>query len=832
MGDNNDVKFTMKYLLPIFLLSIGSLGSYAQQDNLVKKYKITGRVTDSLSKQPIEYATINVFPEGSTKPIDGASTDKTGFFSIGGLAGGKYKIVFGFIGYITKTKTNILLEANQPTVDLGNTVLQNGVQSLENVTVTAKKSLVENRIDKLVYNAEKDITSQGGVATDILRKVPMISVDVNGNVELQGSTNIQVLINGKPSTIFGTNLADALQAIPSSQIKSIEVITSPGARYDAEGTGGIINIILKDNKSKGVNGTVTLSTGTRLENGSADLTVRNGSFGMNASLSGNAQIKGTTLNSLDRSSTDSNNNSSRLIQDGQSSLSRNNYKALTGFDWSVTKQDVITGSISYNHYEVNTDGYVGQNQTFHIVSPSPARDSIVNTLRNVSSPFLFHSVDSYLDYKKKFRKEGEEFAISVQSSVGRSNSSYDQIQQYTTNGKLFAGARGSNAVSNKETILQSDYTLPLQNESKLELGAKATLSRVTGNAEFYGFNPVSSNYKFDSSQVNNFTYDRNVYAIYSTVTFKLFSNYDVKLGGRFERTTINADFSAGKTVIPSYNFFMPTATISRTFENKQTIKLSYSRRIQRPGYRSLNPFLDASDPTNISTGNPGLVPELVHYGEFVYSKSFDNGGSLVASLYSRYSTEDLQGYIYYYPTLKVGDSLYHNVAVNTTENVGIQNVAGLNIYGNAPINAKLTLRGSLVFYDLYIKNLLLPNNTANSINYRTNLSATYQFTDDLIGEFFGNFRSPSREIQGSSTTFITYSFAFKKMIWKKKGSIGFTTTNPFNRYVDLQSNLTGQNFNLIGHRKIPFQSFGISFFYKFGKLEFQKPKADDNPENN
>ncbi len=824
----------MRYMALIVSFSFLGFTSYAQQNNPINPGKISGRVIDSLSQKPIEYATITVFLKGITKPVNGGTSDNKGFFLIENLTVEKYSITIGFVGYKTKTINNISISANQSVIDLGNITLKGKAEILAEITVTARKPLVENHIDRLVYNVERDITSQGGVATDVLKKIPMVSVDVDGNVELQGSTSIQFLINGKPSTIFGNSLPEVLQAIPASQIKSIEVITSPGAKYDAEGTGGIINIILKESKTKGINGTVTLSAGSRLENGSANLNVRNGSFGLNASVSGNAQITSTTMNSLSRSSIDSNGNTELLTQDGQSSLRRKSYKGQLGFDWDITKMDNISGSASYNHYENNTSGYSNQQLTITPASPPGGMDSALNTLRNVSTYFNFHSIDCYLDYKKKFRKDGQELDISFQSSIGTNNSSYDQNQSYPTNNNtLFAGANGANLLNDHETIVQADYVQPIKNDAKLELGAKSTFSRIIGSSTFYGLNTSSGKYEFDSSQINNFTYNRDIYALYSTISFKVFKSYDIKLGGRFERTVINAYFPASpSTVIPSYNFFMPTVTISKALENDQTIKLSYSRRIQRPSYRSLNPYLDASDPTNINVGNPDLKPELVHYGEFAYTKSFGNGGSFVASIYSRYSTQDLQGYTYYYPSLKIGDSLYANVAVNSEENVGIQNVGGLNFYGNAPVTPKLTLRGSISFYDLYIKNELLANSTTNSINYRTNLNASYQYNSDLIFEFFGNFRSPSHEIQGSSTAFITYNFAFKKMIWKKKGSIGFTTTNPFNKYVDLKTRLTGQNFSLINDRKIPYRSFGISFFYKFGKLEFKKPKDEVNSEDN
>src|ERR1700730_11137796 len=209
------------------------------------------------------------------------------------------------IGYALNKTDSIIVSTEKPIVSLGTITLSSSAQTLQNVTVTSSRPIIENKIDKMVYNVERDITSQGGVATDVLRKVPQVFVDVDGNVELQGSSSIRFLINGKPSTMFGNSVADALQSIPASQIQSIEVITSPGAKYDAQGTGGIINIILKKSNVRGINGNVNVSAGTRLENGSFNLNYRHNKFGMNAYLSGNAQLRSTTLNYLSRTSTDS-----------------------------------------------------------------------------------------------------------------------------------------------------------------------------------------------------------------------------------------------------------------------------------------------------------------------------------------------------------------------------------------------------------------------------------------------------------------------------------------------------------------------------------------------
>jgi ferric enterobactin receptor len=236
--------------------------------------------------------------------------------------------------------------------------------------------------------------------------------------------------------------------------------------------------------------------------------------------------------------------------------------------------------------------------------------------------------------------------------------------------------------------------------------------------------------------------------------------------------------------------------------------------------------VNALDPKNISTGNPNLQPELGDIAELGYSRNFEKGASVNVNLFYRGSRHDIQPYIVYYPSYMIGDSVYSNVSVNTYENIGTEHQFGLSLYGSLPVGDKFTLRSNLTLFDKYIINRFVSNTSANSFNYRFNLNASYQATKTLVAEFFGSFNSPRNEVQGKYPSFTTYNVAFRKLIWNKKGSIGFTTTNPFNKYVNQETEVIGQQFVLNSNRKIPFRSFGISFSWKFGKLEFKKDKED------
>jgi outer membrane receptor for monomeric catechols len=275
----------MKPTLTI-LLAVLTLSVFGQNDNN-SGGEITGRVIDSLTNMPVEYATIGLFTQNENKVVNGTTSDSTGVFKMSGVKEGSYKMVIEFIGYKKSEKNNVVVSKEKQDINIGDVKIAASQTLLKEVTIAAEKNIIENRIDKTIYNVDKDVTSQTGVAADVLQKVPQVSVDVDGNVELQGSSNIRFLINGKPSTLYGNSITDVLHSIPASQVKSIEVITSPGAKYDAEGTGGIINIILKKSTAQEINGNVSISAGTRLENGSFNLNVRKGKIGIHAFVSGN-----------------------------------------------------------------------------------------------------------------------------------------------------------------------------------------------------------------------------------------------------------------------------------------------------------------------------------------------------------------------------------------------------------------------------------------------------------------------------------------------------------------------------------------------------------------
>jgi ferric enterobactin receptor len=808
--------FTIIIFLLVFKISS------AQTKTSSGNGQITGKITDANTKIPVDYATITLFKQGTTSALNGTVTDSKGIFGIKNLPVGEYEVAVDFIGYQRKSISHIVISGSVVNVSLGLIMINSVQKQLKGVTVTGTAATVENKIDKLVYNASSDLTAQGGVAIDVLKKVPMVSVDVDGNVELQGNANIRFLINGKPSSIFGANLADALQSIPASQIKSIEVITSPGAKYDASGTGGIINIILKDSKIQGFNGSVSLSAGTRQENGSINLNVRKGSLGINAYLSGNAQVNTRTLTTNDRLSyNNARDTATQLLQKGNSATKRSGYNTGLSVNWSITPKDDITAALGFNHFGNRNSGLTYQQQTMQQV-PGQNTFSDLLSLRNSNSQFNARAVDYSLAYKKTFKKEDQELDILFTNSDGRNTSSFFQQQNYSSARYPATGSQSNNPGKDREINISVDYVHPFGKKFVIETGAKGIFEKISNNVATDTL--AGGDFVPNANQTYGFDYSRQIYAYYLSAQFSLIKGFiDGKAGLRDEFTTATADFPG--TTLPDYNTLAPSVVISHKLSETQTVKLSYNYRIERPDYGDLNPFYNISDPHNISVGNPNLKTEIGRNFELGYNKSFVKGANIYAGVFSRYNTNDIQAYTTQYSTLNIGGTSYTNVFLIQRDNIGTEHTAGVNLYGSVPVTTKFNLRSNVFFGDRVTKSPINP--TVRGITYRINLNASYNFEHDFIAEAFGNYNSSQRTIQGNRPAFAFYNIALRKQLYNKKASIGLTAANPFNKYVNQRAVTMSSSFYQTNLRQVQLQSFGISLSYKFGKLEFKKEKEDN-----
>ena len=776
---------------------------------------ISGNVIDAGSRKPVEYVTVTL-TDTAGKVVNGITTGADGKFSLTGLRSGHYTLQLESVAYEKYSITAIHITPDKKEIRLGSISLTSLSKTLGGVTVTSKAKLIENRIDKIVYNAANDITSQGGVATDVLKKVPQVSVDLDGNVELQGSSSIRFLINGKPSAVFGSNLADVLSSIPASQIKSIEAITSPGAKYDAQGTGGIINIILKDSKVKGMNGSVSGSLGTRAENGSVNLNARNKNIGVNVFFSGNAQLRSHTPNTYTRTAPDI-----ELLQAGYSEFTRSGYHTGAGVDWDLSTKQNISANISFGRYGNDGYGITDQQQT---TGTGPAAEQL-HSERYSSSHSYTPSTEWSFSYKRKLRKEGEELSLQYDDAIALPRSGYLQYQTYKGEASPFAGSKSESPGRDRETEMMLDYTLPVNETTELETGFKTVIQDIHSNANVLPYHSSTGDYLPDPLQSYILNYHRNVYAVYVAASFAIGECLNIKAGLRYENTRSSIDFPG--TVIRPYNTWAPSVILSHKFSNDNTIKISYSKRIERPDYGDLNPFINLADPYNINTGNPALLPEIGNNFELGYNHQLPGGGSLYISAFARLNSDNILSYVNFFPDYQVGDSIYHNVSVSSRANLGREDRMGLNISGMWPVTRKFTIRTNMFGSSLKFINSLKSNEIIRGLDARVNANLTYEFNQKLVAESFLSYRSSGVTVQGKRPSFFVYTFAMRQFIANKKASIGLTATNPFNHYTKQITTTRNDAFSAGNIRWQPYQSFGISFTYKFGKLEFKKQKEED-----
>ncbi|HTS45414.1 MAG TPA: TonB-dependent receptor [Puia sp.] len=794
---------------------------------------IKGTVIDSVSSQGIAYTSVTVFLEGSKKPLTGTTTNDKGFFRLDSLATGNYRIEIDFIGYKSKVLDKIIISAKHPVVNLEKIRLSGNSQMLADVTVTGQKNLVENKIDKLIFNAEKDITSQTGVATDILKKVPQVSVDVDGNVELQGSTDIRFLINGKPSTIFGSNIVDVLQSIPANQIKSIEVITNPGAKYDAQGTGGIINIILKHNTLQGINGNISLTAGTIVQNGSINVNARKGKFGLNAFVNGNARLMTTTTNSFQRVSSDTAAKTNVLLQqDGSTDFTRHGFQSGLGFDWTPNDKNSLSGGLNYHNFGNRSNGTI--NQSEQTQDDAGGIFSAINSINNTNSKFRQYSFDPSLNYKHNFKNKEQQLEVGIDGSFAHNLIKSGSDQYLQPQDSLIYGTRNNNPAKENEYEMMIDYVQPLGKDINFGVGGKFSGYDISSTADALLWNPYANTYLYDSALSNDLNYHQRVYAAYGELNFPVGNLFEARLGGRYERTEVNSFYAnAQQKVVEGYNTYVPSIFLMKKVGDNQTFKLSYTIRINRPDYFDLNPYVNASDPKNVTTGNAYLKPEVWDRYEASYNNDLGRIGSFMITLFYRISNDDIQPFIIYYPSLTVGDTTYTNVAVTTRENIGIEKNAGTNLFVNFHVNDKFNVRSNFMFFYRYTINHVDTGYNSSGTIYRFNLNASYQLTSTFAAEFFGNFSSPHHEAQGTYPAFTSYSLALRKQFWKKNGSVALTANNFFSKYVNQRTELYGPGFVSSNLRQIPYRSIGINFTWKFGKMEIKKEKSEDNtPELN
>jgi len=773
------------------------------------KGKISGQLVDSLTNERIGFATIVLSKAGKTKEINGTLTEDDGKFKLSELKMGKYDLIISFLGYNEKRVTDVELTGKKPDVDLGKILLASKDYVLGEVEVTEKRALIESKVDKIVFNAEDDSSIAGGDAADVLRKVPTLAVDLEGNVSLRGSQQVRILINGKPSGMFSSNTADALKMFPADQIKKVEVITSPGAKYDGEGSAGIINIITKKDNIEGIAGSINASVGNRQSNASGSLNVGKGRFGLTANGSVYYSHPIDAENCFLRTGMASEEiadclNQSAALQDalysfnGITNTSRLGFGTSVNAFYDINAYNAINSSLSYRGFSSDRDGRVIGSYVVEDFERLTVADQ------------LSSGYDWNTDYTKTFEDNDKQeltFAVQVSGNIQNQENDIEET------GPFKRIERQNNDGDNLEITGQVDYVHPVGKSNKLEVGTKAVIRNIDSDSDFLNFDEGSSQYRLDNNRSNVFLYDQNVYSGYVSYNF-FWKKLNFVTGARYERTEIkgNGDISA-QDFTNSYNNVLPNFAVSKSFKGFRNLKLSYSERIQRPSLFYINPFRNTTDIANVVVGNPALNPELTNQIEVSYNTNFA-GFTIFSSFYNKRTTEIIESVV-------IQEA--NGINSQTYNNVGKNNSYGINFFTSKSIG-KVTVRGGGDVYSYDATGIIQGREVSNSaLSYRLFTGGEVTITSTFKADFFGFFQAPRFTLQGQNASFSIYGFGFRKDF--KDFSLGIRLIEPFVENKNFDSDITGTDFRQISSFVLPFRSVGVNFRYKFGKVDFKERKS-------
>ena len=811
----------MKFMLSVAALALWVGEALAQSAN---PGVISGSLIDSATRQPVPFATVAV--RNADALLAGTTTDSAGAFRLPSLALGNYTLTLSSVGYRSRNQS-VTLSADQPAAVVGAIPLRSESRTLGEVTVAAQKALIEEKGDKLVYNAEKDVSNVGGSAADVLRKVPSLSLDLDGNVQMRGNSNIRILINGKPSAMMARNLADALRQMPADNIKSVEVITSPGAKYDAEGAAGVINIITKK-ALQGFNGSVMASLGNLNRSTNTKLSVKTRKLGVSLSANGyqfrqvrEAQTTRTTL--LD---------GQPLNYLAQRSASDNTGTGGYG-EFSL---DYDPDSTSRINFSANAWGGSYPNNSTVINRLTDPAGNPLQYFRNdiqLSNPYGNSQFD--LGYTKTFRKpvgvtSEREFTLLTQFSRMPDNYFYttnrytlDEVEQ------LSFRQHSTNYSRNKEYTLQADYTHPFlirtgrdTTQFKLEMGLKAIRRDIGSEYRVEQSLDGQSPLLPDPGQSNDFDYNQQIVAGYTAIRVEARRKWNLNLGARYERTTIDGNFLTTQTTLANqYANLIPSVTLSKGI-GLHTLKASYTQRIQRPQLWYLNPWLNASDPRNLQTGNPYLNPELNHAIELGHSVTTKGGLSVNTAFYWRMTNNAIE----YVRTVDEA-----GVSLSRPQNIARRVAYGMNMNLSGQATKTWTLNGGI---DLRYVDLSSPmlNQGNSGLVGNFNISSTYKMPHNYTFQTNANMNSGWISLQGKSTPFYWYGFALKREMLDKKASLTLGVNNPFNRGVSQHFRQSAPSFESDTRSFFVSRSVRLAFEWRFGQMsaggrESRKIRNDD-----
>lgn len=773
---------------------------------------IGGVLNDSVTHAPLSFATIEVYKNNIAQPINVIHSDESGKFSIL-LDTGSYIINYTHVGYAEKKlPINII---NKESIDLQTIFLRPISTSLATVTISAKKPLIEQTDDKLIFNTTADPSTKTETALEILRKTPFVSVDGNDNILVNGQSSFRVLLNGRETGMFSQNASQALRSFPGASIIKIEVITNPSAKYDAEGVGGVINIVTQK-KIIGYNGVASLNISSiNVVSGTLTFNMKKDKVGIalnynfnKIGLPGHESPPFLVYSKVD--AINSQTYTSRISEGSTNQrLFQNFGNAEISYDIDSLKTLSIYGSIAGGYNNLLTSTSI---KTFFPTTTSTSYFILQNNIENPN-----YNIGS--DFIKKFKEIPEkEFSIKLYTEYSKNNSF---LNSYQDNPDVDRYLINNNYANNTQTTIQTDYILPLKAKQKLETGLKLILRNATSDYESLTKTTPTDTYKLVPGNTNNFNYAQQVYSAYSSYNF-LLKKWLFRIGLRVEHTEVDGNFkSTGTAVSQSYTNWIPNIQTVTQITEAYRIVLSYGQRIQRPFINNLNPFINNNDTLNISFGNPQLNPQLIH--SLALQNNFSKGKVFVGlTLIGSYSNDKI---------IQIS-SFNKTTGITTTvsENLGRESQLSLN--GNITITVNkawnLLINTNLQYTSLQnISNSMLQNNgLSGSFGISNTLRVSTKFT---VSTFFGNSKPPIG-LQGHTSSQWFYNITSSYKFFNDKLAITIAAARFISKYVTVKTVQRDINFNSENLNSFQAINFRLGIVWNFGKLteKVSKKKGINN----
>lgn len=808
-SSSNIFKTTMRQsaIIICFLLSASLT---AQTTSIaVQSVTVKGILVSADNQEPLPYATISVSPEAApANSIKKLASREDGSFSTT-LSPGKYIFTFHFVGMNELAKP-VVVTASQNPMDMGTISLSESAIELDELRVTAQRPLVKVEIDKLTYSAKDDPESSTSNVLDLLRKVPLVTVDGEDEIQLKGSSNFKIYLNGKPSNMISGNPSQVLKSMPANSVKDIEVITDPGAKYDAEGVDGIINIVTDKRADDGYSGSV----GANADDfggygGNAYLATKYGKFGF----TGNAGYYHHNR------------------PESESSFVRNEYDpnpentlTLNGTNKSDGGGLFLSGSMSFepdtlNLFNLSASRFGGKFNSLNLQEAlsDGARPYGYNT--RSESVSQFGGMNLSADYQRSFRRKGEMLTVSYRFENNPNDSEYESSYEDVTGTFYYPDGyriKSANDAGGSEHTGQVDYVNPLNGKHSVEAGLKYILRDNASRADHTYFDVTDNTWKPDPERKNDLDHTQNIFSGYAGYGYKA-GKMGLKLGLRGEQTQQDIHFMSNDLdTIVHTNFFdlVPSVTISYQLGMTRTLRGGYNMRISRPGIWYLNPYINDVDPNNISYGNPRLDAEQQHnfninYGSFSQKLNFN------LTLNYAFAKNAVTAYSF------VEDGVTHN----TYDNIGRNQTVGTNLYVSWTPNQMIRtyLNGGVSYTDIRsTENSELKN---SGFSGRAFGGLTFTFPGDFrVGANGGLFLNRI-QLQTEQSPFYFYSFSLQKSFLNKKLDLALNMQNLFTKYRAFTSTTTGAGFTQKNEIMNPMRNFRLSVTYRFGELKASMKKV-------